>query len=175
MALLPNLLEALERQDTLPPDDALARIFVADSESWDEASLSLLWQGLNPETQQGLSAWASDRLDHWHALKSNALRSAWENDPGPQVEHRSRCDTMLRAMLLDLRAGLQRHPEITADALALQRMAESGHAFSWSQAYRELREDNPAFDLDTQSPDLILYCQLGTYAFRWLLGGEVGS
>lgn len=169
-----DLLMALERQDTFPAADAVERVMNDNPpEGWSEQALSVIWQGFDADAQ--LNGWADMRLDHWHALKSNALRSAWENDPGAQVEHKSRCDTMLRAILLDLRAGLERHPELLSDALALQSMALAGHAFSWSQAYRELKEEQPGFDLEGNSPDLILYCQLGTYAFRWLTGGEVGS
>jgi len=165
-----DLLLQLERHDTFPGSDAIERIFVVDPpEGFLEGSLAAIWQTLGAETQQGLASWAAMRLDHWHSLKTNALCSAWDNDPGAETEHKQRCDAILRAMLIDLKAGLQRHPELIPDALSLQEMAVAGHAFCWSQVYKELSEERPDFDLQPTNPDFVLYCQLCSHAFRGLL------
>lgn len=168
MALLLSLLTALERQDTLPAQDAIERVFT-DGASWPPEQVSALWQTLPPTAQAGLVEWTSQRLDHWHSLKVNALLASWRHDPGAEVEHRQRCENMLRAVLLDLRSGLQRHPELLPDAVVLQQLASSGHAFAWRQAYNELSNDQEGFDLEPTNPDLVLYCQLSTYAFGQLI------
>jgi hypothetical protein len=173
MALLNDLLMSLERQDTYPAADALERVMLGGEQLWPEGSMAALWQTLPAPAQSQLAAWAESRLDHWHSLKVNALCSAWENDPGDQIENAQRCDAMLRPMLLDLRSGLASHPELVADAVALQHMAETNHGFSWSQAYREILDEQAGFELAPDSPDFVLYCQLSAYAFRWLTGPGV--
>lgn len=175
MALMADLLAQLERNDTLPGADAIERVMIDGAPAgWSEGSLTQVWHSMDQLSRDALASWASARLDHWHSLKTNALFSAWESDPGPEVEHRDRCDAILRTMLMDLRAGLGRHPELLPDAVALQQLAEAGHAFSWSQAYKELCEEQAGFSLEPSHPDFVLYCQLSSYAFRWLLteGGQ---
>jgi hypothetical protein len=169
MALLGDLMLALERYDTYPAEDALAAVMTASAEpAWSPGLMGAMWHEMSAAAKADLTAWAAARLERWHALKANALSSAWENDPGPETEHAARCDAIMRAILIDLKSGLAQHPEIRPDALALQEMSQAGHAFAWSQAYRDLKADNQDFDLAVDSPDLLLYCQLSTHAFRWL-------
>lgn len=170
MALMADLLALLERQDTFPAADALDKVMVSEPpEGWSEGSLAAIWLSVDQEARGLLVSWAESRLDHWHSLKANAVCSAWENDPGSEVEHGQRCNTIIQAVAMDLRTGLERHPELVWDAKCLQHLAASGHSFAWSQVYKELLQDQPGFDLEPSSPDFVLYCQLSFHVFSSLL------
>lgn len=181
-----RLLAALERYDTLPAADALSAALDAvlgagPPEHPDPARNQQLQQAHADASQAGLvmwdmlrrspqgqeamatmAAWAEERLSAWHSLKVNAIRSAFEADPtGTDLEG------MRRNALINLRQGLTDHPDLVPDAHLLQALARGGHNFTWSQAVRELQQEQIGLPADNEL--LKKLCMLSANCFRYLV------
>ena len=171
MPALTSLLIALERYDTLTAEDALRSALAQVMEDGDApeqlrtAGLHLFQTLIRDEkgeqAWQLLVSWSEERLNNWHSLKLNALEAAWKTDPEARDLERMRAE-----VLRSLRQGVHDNPELLADAHVMQALARGGHALSFNQAIRELRQEGMPLPDDA---GMRTHCALVANAFSYLI------
>lgn len=184
MPSLSRLLLHLERFDTYQAEDALtaalqASLGVAELPDLETAGLNA-WAafGARAECEQawkGLVAFAEERLTNWHSLKINAVESAWAADPTGQD-----LQGMRRAVLINLRQGINDVPQLLPDAHIVQAMANMNppHSFAFTQVLNNLRDPDAAPSpllagappLPPSNQELIRHLQVVGNAFKYLIG-----